>query len=282
MLLKTNLHFQELSQLVAKIPDAILQLSGTMNEHNVCDIVLSEFWPLAVSDTMVVRTDEGKHVRARSIINAMIRDSLKGQRFLDFGCGEGHVAVAAAKTASMSVGYDIVKSEEWQRLDKGIGLLTTDLNIVKANAPYDCILLYDVIDHIMTRESAVAALQLIHSVSTPSTRIYVRCHPYIARHGTHLYRTLNKAYAHLLLPSEVLNQYQSEPTRQILRPQAEYAGLFEAAQLKQKTQNIISKQLDDIFMQDDIVMMFKRIVNADREWQRQALAFEFIDYILHI
>src|SRR3989304_4796332 len=61
------------------------------------DAVENTNWPLAIEPGSVVESEPQKDHRAENIVQFVITDYLKGLKFLDFGCGEGHVTFAAAK-----------------------------------------------------------------------------------------------------------------------------------------------------------------------------------------
>ena len=50
--------------------------------------------------------------RAEGVVDILVEESLENKKFLDFGCGEGHMAKYAAKECSLSIGYDLQKSEK--------------------------------------------------------------------------------------------------------------------------------------------------------------------------
>lgn len=179
-------------------------------------------WPAAVPVELICDTvsEDDKADRAKNIINTMPVD-ITGKKFLDFGCGEGHVVAQAKRRTTLAVGYDPVKqgSLDWEQLS-----LTTNFDNVKANAPYDVILLYDVIDHVT---DPVAALSLLKTVCSPTTKLVVRCHPWCGRHGGHAYTAYNKAFAHLFLTEqEMVDKGIKAPVQKVIHPRATYEDWF--------------------------------------------------------
>ena len=74
----------------------------------------SEEWPEAVLSFQICdeKSEEEKMDRAEGLVDILIDDSLKDKKFLDFGCGEGHMAkYASTQETKISVGYDVAKSE---------------------------------------------------------------------------------------------------------------------------------------------------------------------------
>ena len=169
--------------------------------HGLLDLLMSNEWPEATPTFLICEdSEDDKMERAEGILD-YIGDDLTNKKVLDFGCGEGHVALKASETAIKSVGYDIVQSGvlAWELGDKC--LLTTDFAKVVADGPYDFIILYDVLDHC---KDPVVALNQVKSVCTPETKIFVRCHSWMSRHGSHLYKQLNKAWVHLFFTEDEL------------------------------------------------------------------------------
>lgn len=191
----------------------------------------SSDWPFAVDPELIINenNEEDKIQRADDIIDIMF-DNLDGKKFLDFGCGEGYTArQVAVRNAVKSVGYDITAA--WDNSFQLPNLVfTTKMEDVMANGPYDLVLLYDVLDHIVN-EDPVELLRRVRSLVAPGGFVYVRCHPWCSRHGTHLFRQLNKAYLHLVFTEEELAIFglKGTPTRKIIHPLAEYDAMFLAA-----------------------------------------------------
>jgi 2-polyprenyl-3-methyl-5-hydroxy-6-metoxy-1,4-benzoquinol methylase len=170
------------------------------NVHPLLDLLASDEWPKAAPDFIICddQKEDDKKERAEGILNWLDYD-LKDKKFLDFGCGEGHVATEAKKRGADATGYDIVKSGNLAWED---GLLTTDFSKI-FDQNFDIIFLYDTLDHC---EDPSAALKQVMSVSTEKTKIFVRFHSWMSRHGSHLYQEINKAWVHLFFTEEELKK----------------------------------------------------------------------------
>lgn len=225
--------------------------------NTLSELLKSPQWPKAVDEILLCNpfSEVDKLQRAESIAAYMIDRPLKGTKILDYGCGEGHVSVVAAKAqAAKSVGYDIRKPEGtsliWE--DNDGTLLTQDFEKVKANGPYDIILACDVIDH---AKDPAQVLANIRSVASPTARIYLRAHPWISRHGGHLYRTINKAYIHILFTPEELEKlgYKCDEMQRVLYPIVTYEDWIKKAGLKIITKNVERIPVEKIFSQNTIM-----------------------------
>lgn len=196
----------------------------------------SQEWPVAVDPSNIANntSEADKITRANGILSIIVGVSLESKKFLDFGCGEGHVAYQAAlQGATTSVGYDILE-QVWDHFSPLENCkFTTNFDFVRENGPYDRILLYDVLDHSVT-ENPVDVLKKCKEIIKPDGEIHIRFHPWCSRHGTHLYRQINKAYAHLIFSESELASmgYFGIPTIKIIHPMKTYNEWISQAGLK--------------------------------------------------
>lgn len=232
-------------------------------------------WPVAIDPDMLDRSDEDK---AESVIELLVTEYLEGLKFLDYGCGTGHVVkAAAARGAKLSVGYD--EKQTWDFASDTTSLFTENFEEVKANAPYDAILLYDVLDHCVNPEET---LQRVKQVLSSKGRVYIRCHPWCSRHGGHLHHRINKAYLHLILDHTELTRiggYECKRTSKIVKPLATYRKWFESTGFEVIQEFPIDSEPEDFFMTDPVI--------ADRlekywnnEFYKEHMAIQFVDYVL--
>lgn len=213
----------------------VIQKSDSVESYNTFESLKvalnSPKWASAIPDSLICSTESesDKLDRGQGIIEFFLPDDITGLKFLDAGCGEGHCAYAAiTKGASASVGYDI--KNKFSTFDHNENLtLTTDFSIVESNGPYDMVLIYDVIDHI-EKEDPVDFLKKIKTVLSPNGKIYIRFHPFISRHGGHLYQKINKAYLHLVFTpkelQELIPDYTPEPNLNVIFPIKTYQTLI--------------------------------------------------------
>lgn len=160
-------------------------------------------WPSAVPPELVYLPSkvEDHHKRAKAIFDQFFNVSLKNKKVLDFGCGEGFLTLRIAQAeATISVGYDIKQGKhvsEWEQTNQNY-LLTTDLNRVKHHAPYDIIILYDVIDHLIN-DNIYEMMHQIRCLSTKGTIVMLRSHPWTSRNSESQLSVLNRAFSRLIL-----------------------------------------------------------------------------------
>jgi 2-polyprenyl-3-methyl-5-hydroxy-6-metoxy-1,4-benzoquinol methylase len=246
--------------------------SGQSDFEILKDLLYSEEWPQAVYGAQIANenSEKDKDERAEGIADILL-PPLEGKRFLDFGCGEGHVANYASKSAEISVGYDIVKNSksrfDWES-EEGKSLFTTDLDKARSKGPFDIILLYDVLDH--ARESSPQEILVTaKSLLADDGKIYSRMHPWTSRHGGHAYRKINKAFVHLVFTEEELKSMGVEPEHnlKILSPMSTYDSWLEGSGLKKSNDPEVDEQGTELFFRDNPVVN-KRIMKlfGAKEW----------------
>lgn len=249
----------------------------------------SSDWPEAVFEVQIAddNLEKDKEERAEGISDILL-PILDNKKFLDFGCGEGHVAKYNSKFASLSVGYDIKNTKSpfvWEELNDHM-LLTTDFKKVEEQGPYDAILIYDVLDHV-ENETMEQVLDKAKSVLTPEGTIYLRCHPWSGRHGGHAYKKLNKAFVHLVFTEEELSKLGIvvESNQKVTFPIKTYdTAIANVGLLKQSEAELDTQEVEDFFEQNPLVK--SRILKSFglEEWSAGSPKFQmsqcFLDYVL--
>jgi 2-polyprenyl-3-methyl-5-hydroxy-6-metoxy-1,4-benzoquinol methylase len=242
-------------------------------------------WPKAVNPNLICSLDneEDKVDRANGVVELMIEENLNGKKFLDFGCGEGHIVDVSTKhNTVVSVGYDIVENKDWSGKS---GTLTTDMNVVEASGPYDVIIMFDVLDHVAPHDNLDAPKSILAKASellSPNGKIYLRCHPWTSRHATHMYHWENKAFAHLVCTDEELNKKGiklGEPTQKVTKPIATYRDWIKSANLKVDNERIIKEPVEDFFKSPKISQRITKRVGLGQFPEFQ-MSVQFVDYIL--
>lgn len=241
------------------------------------DEIMSEKWPVAVDPLLIANdTDEDKNIRAEMILDLVVVDKLDGLKFLDFGCGEGHVAEQAASRAALSVGYDVTE-HNWQGKK---AIFTTNKEEVDKHAPYDVVLLYDVLDH--TDFSQIDMLQ--YACKVAKNKIIIRTHPWCSRHGTHLYRTFNKAYAHFFLSDNEIEKhgFKQLMTTKVLAPEYTYSKWFKEANLTVISKQVSHAPVEDFFRQPHLAAKINETYGMmwGGKFPELPMSQQFIDYVV--
>jgi 2-polyprenyl-3-methyl-5-hydroxy-6-metoxy-1,4-benzoquinol methylase len=256
------------------------------------DLLRSNKWPKAVDSNLIcdLGSDEDKFNRAEGILELVVEKPLRDKRFLDFGCGEGHIAAKALEqNPAVSVGYDIVETENWKTFEKKDNFaLTTDLEEMRKHAPYDVILIYDVLDHM--ENGQVASLKDLKGVLSDDGLMYIRFHPFCSRHATHQYQDLNKAFVHLVFTEQELETLGVETPKvsHIMHPIAEYGEWMKKAGLKTVNYNILREKVEGFFTKNNAIKERVRQHYAHTEDKRIRkgafptfqLEQQFLDYVV--
>jgi len=250
-------------------------------------LIQSPRWPFAVNpDELCPPTSElEKSRRAEGVIEVMIEKSVKGCRVLDIGCGEGHTTMEFAnQEAAFAIGYDIVQEGvlKWEEASWN-KLLTTDWNKVVENAPYDIIMVHDVIDHMASEPVAIDVMKKAFDVAHRRARVFARCHPWMTRHGGHLYQECNKAWIHLLLKKEELETlipgYNPPHILKFKNPTEAYDRIFVAAGWTIRYQTKANGHVEEIFYHEPMVV--ERLKEAfDGTARYMMIINPFLDYVL--
>lgn len=250
------------------------------------DLLYSEEWPEAVLEFQIANKDSepDKCDRAEGILDALVEENLNNKNFLDFGCGEGHVCKYAANFTSVSIGYDILCSGdlEWENENKNY-FLTKNLNKVVEKSPFDIILIHDVLDH--STDPLDILIQSKNLLKENGT-IYLRTHPWCARHGTHFYRNINKAFINLVFSEQELNTLGLK-NNQIIKniyPIKYYNNIIKNSNLKIKKFETENQEVEDFFKNNELVK--NRILKNWNlsKWNQKCPEFQmqqcFLDFIL--
>jgi 2-polyprenyl-3-methyl-5-hydroxy-6-metoxy-1,4-benzoquinol methylase len=233
-------------------------------------------WPQAVDVNFTSDSPEKNEQQSEIILNCVVGECLKGKKFLDYGCGEGHIVQnAIKKETKYALGYDI-------DLKDISANFTNDFNEVRKHAPFDIILAYDVLDHIQDI-SPVEALQQMQSVLSKNGRIFLYNHPWSSRHGGHLYKKFNKAFIHLVFDEIELTRAigcQCDFNLKVINPLETYRQWIQEAGLEIKSEIPIKSPIEPVLLQHPYIR--KRLIQiwTDEKEARANLEIDFVEYII--
>jgi SAM-dependent methyltransferase len=213
--------------------------------HFLLDLLNSDNWPEALSSSFFCSTEDEKRQRGQGVLD-YIGHEFHDKLVCDFGCGEGHTALAASKTAKLAVGYDLYESGllDWKKKDNF--LLTTSCNEMLMYGPYDIIIVWDVFDHCKNPENL---LMQIKAVSHKKTKFFFRFHSWISRHGAHVHKHLNKAWIHLIFTEYELELMgiKLDYLNKIYFPLRQQTKLISSIGLKIDKSEIVKNNVEPIF-----------------------------------
>lgn len=257
-----------LAKMIMNQPNGVDVLSVEINDNfniegYIPALLEGGRWDLAVDPQAIAdpNSDDDKFTRANGILQLVINEPLVNTKFLDFGCGEGHTVVEAARQSTIAVGYDIQDHQKWRAFPtKSNRILTSKWEDVTENAPYDIILIYDVLDHVADEQEAISCLTKIKNVLNKKGKIFVRFHPWCSRTGTHLYQQINCAFLHLCLNNDQLNKlgYKQDHTIKVIHPQLTYKDWFTKAGLINIGLTIHREPVSKFFTEPPISSLIKK------------------------
>jgi len=244
----------------------------------------SDKWPVAAPQHMIVKQDNPHEQRFRALqVVTLLQLDNSHKKILDFGCGDGMISKELKSKSELVVGYDLASAKSWDTVANDFIVMTKDKADVQRNAPYDLIMLFDVIDHLVG-EDPIEVMKFVKSVLAPGGRIYVKTHPWTAKHGSHLYETINKAYLHLALTTDELLEagYTPQSNMKFVRPMATYLTIFSDAGLEVASKNVVAEAVDPFFTGDvlDRIIKINWEGKIDKSTAIKIMSNQFIDYWL--
>jgi len=246
-------------------------------------MLMSNDWPVAVDPELICdeNNEQDKMNRAQGIVRIMIAEPVVNKKILDFGTGEGHVIHAAAENhASYAIGYDITNKFIPKNL-KNMEF-TSEWRIVQEQAPYDIIIASDVLDHLVGIEP-IEALKKMKTVLKDDGKVYLRYHNYMSRHGTHMYKHINKAFIHLIFTEAELALLMPNvnfiSTIKTYFPIKTYLLQLEGAGFKIDNEYKSTTDIEEFFEQNELT---SRIFSNTpyKSFPKTQMELDFIDYRL--
>lgn len=246
-------------------------------------LLKQEIWPQAIENELICleEHEDDKLARAAEVCKDVFKTDLTNKKILDFGCGEGHSSylLATLSDAEIVVGYDIEQNfKDFEQVENL--LFSNDLQQVYDQNSYDIILAYDVLDH---TDDIEKTMQLLKSLKKETGKIYLRCHPWTSRHATHIYKDLNKAYAHLIFSEDEFYQMGIKPGNAVWcnDPINFYKDLFRKNDLKIIQENITTQSFEFFFLtKPAILKRMKKNLKIEEKLPIDVLEIQFIDYLL--
>ena len=230
------------------------------NRYELKKLLRSQEWPQAIEEDLLTHDETA---RAHSIIYLMVGPDLlpKTKSLLDYGCGSNKVVeICPEYNIQNAVGYDI----------QGPGV--TNFQEVIDRGPYDAIIANDVLDHLVGETIDEAVIKM-KSVLSPDGHIFIRCHPYISRTGTHLPSYgINKAYAHLFFP-----ELTGEHTLKIQRPAYTYQESFYRNGLIIEYRVFCRQKIEEFFTENEqLFSVFQKITETEESYQMRLQNVEYV------
>jgi len=255
-----------IAKIISKYPHCVEKLEV---KFKPLELLETECWPLAVEPHLIVNEADAGEIerRTRSIFWSFVRDKITDKRILDFGTGHS-ACWKYADGAALSLGYDIDPNTD----------AIHDWAVILENKPYDIIIMFDVLDHLIDNTGGLMSVpqiaevfRYLKSVLAPEGKLFVRCHPWVSRHGTHAYRKKNKAFVQFLT-----SEFDTEPTHKFTTPNYTYDAIIEAAGFRVLSKIPSVQPVEPIFRSFE--SWGEHFVHGN--FRIDVMSINFIDYIL--
>ncbi len=249
-------------------------------------LVISDFWPEAVEPNLLCDLKNKKDVMdcSEAIMDVVISEYLKDLNFLDFGCGSGCMSTVTLKQQpKLVVAYDIKEHSFWDslKIEYPSVKFTTSMDEVRQCGLYDIIFLHDVLDHIVG--DPIRVLKDISEILAYDGKVFITCHPWCSRHGSHLYDKINRAFVHLVFDETELARmgYQAEHTLRIQYPLIQYKDWFKQAGFEIIQEDIKFTKAETFFKDKRLKeRIMRNWPESDKNFPEHHMSIDFIHYIL--
>lgn len=233
------------------------------DRYQLKKLLYSKEWPKAIEDDLL---HQNIVERANTILYLLIGPDLLPDisSLLDFGCGDTAVIDAAAECGiKKAIAYDICPGQS----------IITNFEEVKSQGPFDAIIANDVLDHLQ-HDTVEEAIGKMISVLAPGGHIFLRCHPYTSRAGTHLpSHGLNKAYAHFFFPELV-----GEHTLKFPHPLFAYQEAFDKHSLIVEYRLHCRQKVEEFFTENE--QLFKVFKDFTETEECYPIRIQNVEYVL--
>lgn len=274
-----------------KVKREILDLTSELRKHGLPESsqyerelsAIREFltngeWPLAVDPSCIANNEEKINKRADAVLDMFV-GSVKGKKFLDYGCGDGiNIEKALQREADLAVGYDVDPSKT--KLESP--LFEHNFEKIRSMGPFDVVLINDVLDHIVMIDP-IQAMRQVRSVVAPKGRVFLRCHPWSSRHGGHIYMRENKAFLHLIFDQTELLRiggWSADHNIKVINPIDTYRFWFSSSGFKIKSEIPIVNKVEEFFLKPSIINERLIKIWPNEEEMRKNLEISFVEYVL--
>jgi cyclopropane fatty-acyl-phospholipid synthase-like methyltransferase len=216
-------------------------------------------WPLAVKPVFFCDPDEEK-LKADIFIDRFL-ELKPNMKILDFGCKSKHLVYQIKKrtTAELIKGFSFDKNSE---LDIQDFVFTKEE--LMFNAPYDLIILNNVIDLLSNEQEVLQTLKEVNSILKNNGRVFIRCCPWCSRYAKIVD---NLAFKHF---------FESSSTIKVIDVKM-YEKWFDQVALSTVRSNIEKQNVEDFFLSKEFLSQINNIFGPEII---SAMKITFCNYLL--
>jgi hypothetical protein len=108
---------------------------------------------------------------------------------------------------------------------------------------------------------------MARSVLADGGKIYIRHHPWVSRHGGHVYKKLNKAFVHLVFTEDELRSMgiELEHNIKVVYPMSTYDSWLDDSGLKKSNEPELDKQEVEPFFKENPIVKNRILKSFDKE-----------------
>jgi hypothetical protein len=223
------------------------------------NLLLSNEWPEAQYDSQ----------SPEKIVSILFRNS-NDKKFLDIHCHSEDLIRNISKKTKLSIGY-------YSQTSAPNAFLANDFDEVKRKSPFDVILIYEV------KYNLEELLLKSKSVLHPQGIIYLRCHPWCARHGSKTSIVTNKAFVHLILSENELQTFGfhvEENNMKIVRPIDTYRKIIASAGLQVLEMDVQRQGVEKFFENNALIRNRLESAIPTGKFPSDQMCQCFVDYII--
>jgi len=261
--------------------DYLLNNSELTEFQKLNTLLNDSIWENAIELDLLCDPDSYQDLlkRSKNIFNTLISEDMTNKSFLDFGCGEGYMNEIVSKMGcSKNIGYDVKEYHNWLNVHD-VEFYTNFKEI--ENNKFDIILVHDVVYH--SQESVDSILEKLNKVLNEDGKIFVRVHPFMSRHGGHLYNKMNKSYVHLIFTEEELDGLGLKLDKSIVQERYVIKSFREhvaKSNFKILEEDLQRQDVDRFFSSN--ILVKKRIMDfwGGNKFPELQLSLDFVDFVL--
>lgn len=123
------------------------------------------------------------------------------------------------------------------------------------------------------------------SVLAPEGRIYIRNHPWSAKHGGHLYEQINKSYLHLVMDEVELARaggFSCQHNIKVINPIETYNHWIKEAGLKITSEIPTKSDVPQFFKEGSLIREKLLKLWGDESAMLANMEIEFVEYVVEL
>lgn len=234
----------------------------------------SEEWPVAVNPDSICFDDSDFLDQAIALINLFIKRPLARKKCLEIGKKNYFLLEELEKEQATSYGFydnaDPIKPNQ-----------TSDISQLKKWDLFDIVIINEYLDS--ENIDAIKTLELARSSLNDDGTIFLRCNPWLSRHGGEFYETVNKAFLQLFFdPIEMVRIFgiDQKSKRYLYKPLDCYRNWIKMSNLEIMNETVLRTKVEDFFIINPELLK-KVLLNFENVQEAlDNMSIDFVEYEL--